>query len=103
MSKSYRNNNALKGGGAVAMDPTAHLGNAAIHLGWLTVNLFLSLLRMHSEGRNQLQMCSLTVFMICVGFCTYLCLLRNHMLSRGSMGLNVQKSWIGLSATLLIT
>lgn len=34
MSKSYsKHNNVLKGGGAVAMDPTAHLGNAAIRLG----------------------------------------------------------------------
>lgn len=33
MSKSYSKHNVLKGGGAVAMDPTAHLGNAAIRLG----------------------------------------------------------------------
>lgn len=34
MSKSYsKHNNVLKGSGAVAMDPTAHLGNAAIRLG----------------------------------------------------------------------
>lgn len=51
MSKSYHKQTQqhfLKGGGAVAMDPTAHLGKAAIHLGWLAVNLFLGLIGMHS-------------------------------------------------------
>lgn len=51
------------------MDPTPHLGKAAIHLGRLTVNLFLRLLGKHSRGTNNLQICSALVFVICVGFC----------------------------------
>lgn len=106
MSKSYRNKTQQRfkrrwSGCHGSHSPSGQRS----HSSWLTVNLFLRLLRMHSAGRNHLQMCSLTVFMICVGFCSYLCFVRNHMLSgysRGSMGLNVH-SWISLSATLLLT
>lgn len=52
------------------MDPTAHLGKEAIHLGWLTVNLFLQLLGKHSRGINNSQICTVAMFVISVGFCT---------------------------------
>lgn len=76
------------------MDPTPHQGKAAIHLRWLTVNLFLQLLEKNSRSTNNLQMCSVAVFVMCEGFCSWGLLSVLYFLTRCKLESDSKDGWV---------
>lgn len=79
-------------------------GKAAIHLGRLTVNLFLQLLRKHSRGTNNLQICTEALSVWAFVLKGYLCILKLYTLRSDSLdgwGLIRLKSQGGLDVMML--